>query len=189
MLPAAVFFSPLPLPPVFSTAAPAIHDNQPTPTPIQPSMRTLARATAVALLAVATLSLARDFPKGSPKFEKSLRSALNDAKKNGKPIIAVFSASWCPPCQKMKNDVYPSTAVTPYHEKFNWAYIDTDDNGNRRDKEKFGVSGIPHIQFLDSEGKPLDKQVGSNSPEAFAARLEAILKSAGSGTPGKTASN
>ena len=139
-------------------------------------MKTLTKFFAVAALAVATFTLAADFPKGSPKFEHSLRSALNDAKKNGKPIVAVFSAVWCGPCQTMKKDVYPSAEVTAYHDKFNWAYLDTDDNSNKRDAEKFGVSGIPHIQFLDAEGNPVDKQIGSNSHAAFAKVLEGVLK-------------
>jgi thioredoxin-like negative regulator of GroEL len=142
-------------------------------------MKTLTRSIALALVVACSAALAGDFPKGSPKFEDSLRSALNDAKKNGKPIVAVFSATWCPPCQAMKKDVYPSDAVKAYHDMFNWAYLDTDNNRNSRDGEKFGVSGIPHIQFLDAAGKPIDKQVGGNSPEAFAKKLEDVLKKAG----------
>jgi thioredoxin-like negative regulator of GroEL len=146
-------------------------------------MKTLTRSLALALavLAACSVALASDFPKGSPKFEDSLRAALSDAKKNGKPVVAVFSAVWCGPCQTMKNNVYPSDAVKAYHDKFNWAYLDTDNNRNARDGEKFGVSGIPHIQFLDAAGKPIDKQVGSSSPEAFAQTLEGVLKKAGAG--------
>ena len=129
-------------------------------------------------LAVITPALAGDFPKGSPKFEKSYRSALSDAKKTGKPVILVFSASWCGPCQTMKKDVYPSAAVKEYHDKFVWAYLDTDDNDNEKAAKEFGVSGIPHIQFLDATGKSVDKQIGSTSPESFATKLAAVLKKA-----------
>lgn len=156
-------------------------DPAPTQTRRHP-MKTLTKSIALAVIAACSVALAGDFPKGSPKFEDSLRSSLNDAKKNGKPIIAVFSAVWCGPCQKMKNDVYPSEAIKPFHDKFNWAYLDTDNNRNARDGEKFGVNGIPHIQFLDASGNPIGKQVGSTSPEAFAKTLESMLAKAGSGT-------
>ncbi len=133
---------------------------------------------AVAFIAAST-SFAGNHPKGSPKFKTSLSAALTEAKKDNKPVIAIFSAVWCGPCQKMKNDVYPSEAVKPFHDKFVWAYLDVDVASNNAAKKKFGVSGIPHIEFLDSTGKSIGKQVGSNSPEAFAKTLEEMLKKAG----------
>ncbi|WP_038172315.1 thioredoxin family protein [Verrucomicrobium sp. BvORR106] len=146
-------------------------------------MKTLIKSLALVLLASAALVHAGDFPKGSPKFESSLRSALNDAKKNGKPIVAVYSAVWCGPCQSMKNNVYPSDAVKPLHDKFNWAYLDSDDKRNAKDKEKFGVSGIPHIEFLNAAGESVGKQVGSSSPESFAKKLNDVLAKAGTAAP------
>ena len=145
-------------------------------------MKTLTKTIAFAVLAACSVALASSFAERSLKFEDSLRSALNDAKKNGKPIVAVFSAVWCAPCQTMKKEVYPSDAVKAYHDKFNWAYLDTDIKRNEKDGEKFGVSGIPHIQFLDKDGNPVDKQVGSSSPESFAKKLEAVLAKAGGST-------
>jgi thioredoxin-related protein len=79
----------------------------------------------------------------------------------------------------MKKEVYPSAEVKPYHDKFVWAYLDADDESNAADAEKYGVSGIPHIQFLDKNGNPVDKQVGSSSPEEFASTLKSVLKKTG----------
>ncbi|WP_050025640.1 thioredoxin family protein [Verrucomicrobium sp. BvORR034] len=150
-------------------------------------MKTLIKSLALVLLTSAALVHAGDFPKGSPKFESSLRSALNDAKKNGKPIVAVYSAVWCGPCQAMKNNVYPSDSVKPLHDKFNWAYLDADDKRNEKDMKKFGVSGIPHIEFLNAAGESVGKQVGGNSPEAFASKLNEVLTKAGTAPATATA--
>jgi thioredoxin-related protein len=144
-------------------------------------------------LVAATLvlpSLAGDFPKGSPKFEDSYRKVMADAKKSGKPAIVVFSASWCPPCQSMKNEVYPSKEVQALHDQFEWAYIDVDNSDSSSEKaaQEFGVQGIPHIQFVDAEGKTLDKQVGGSDPASFAATLKAVLAKAGK-TEKATAAN
>ena len=137
-------------------------------------MKALSTMLAVAVLATSSVFSA-DFPKGSPKFKTTLGAAQAEAKKDGKPVIAIFSAVWCGPCQAMKHDVYPSDAVKPFHDKFVWAYLDADSSGNQAAMKKFNVSGIPHIEFLASDGTSLGKQVGSSSPEAFAKKLSDIL--------------
>jgi thiol:disulfide interchange protein len=141
-------------------------------------MNILLRSIAIGMLTACSVAFAADFPQGSPAFEHKLSAALAKAKSENKPVVAVFSAVWCGPCQAMKKSVYPSDAVKPYHDKFVWVYIDTDEKSNAADAEKYGVSGIPHIQFLDKGGKALDQQVGSSSPKAFADTLEGVLKKA-----------
>jgi len=134
----------------------------------------------VAALVVPMVVMAGEFPAGSPRFASSLSAATKAASVSGKPVVVVFSASWCPPCQTMKNEVYPSAAVKAFHDRFEWAYLDVDDESNAAAAEKLGVDGIPHIQFLSTTGKDLGQQVGSSSAEEFAKRLEKVLKKSGS---------
>lgn len=136
-------------------------------------MKALLTLTA-AFLTLALSVVAADFPKGSPKFVTSYRQALSKAEKEGKPVVLVFSAAWCPPCQQMKKNVYPSAEVTPMHDKFVWAYLDVDEGDNSRAAENFSVSGIPHVEFLDASGKSLGKQVGGVTPAAFASLLKDV---------------
>lgn len=133
------------------------------------------------LAALFTFSLqASDFPAGSPKFFTSYPSALKAAKENGKPVILVFSAAWCGPCQSMKKDVYPSSEVQPFHDKFNWAYLDIDEEANSKLSEGFHVETIPHIFFLDASGKTtLDQLKNLVTPKEFAKKLTHVLKKAG----------
>ena len=134
-------------------------------------------ATVAALVVSAEAS---DFPKGSPKFVTSYRQALSKAEKEGKPLVIVFSAAWCPPCQQMKKNVYPSAEVSALHDKFVWAYLDVDESGNSKAAEKYGVNGIPHIEFLDKSGKSIGKQVGGTSPTSFVATLNEMISKSGS---------
>ena len=96
----------------------------------------------------------------------------------GKPMIVVFSAAWCPPCQSMKKNVYPSADVKPLHDKFVWAYLDVDDEKNAKIAEQYKVQGIPHIQFLGKDGKDLGNQVGGVAPAEFAGLLTKVSEKA-----------
>ncbi len=140
---------------------------------------TLVAALLVGVVSLVTRTHAADFPKGSPKFLTSYDAALKASKESGKPVVMIFSAAWCGPCQANKKAVYPSDAVQPFHEKFVWAYLDADDEANIPAMQKFGVTGIPHIQFLDKGGKSLGNAVGGTSPEEFAKVLDVTLKRAG----------
>jgi len=132
----------------------------------------------VLLAALALPALGADFPKGSPKFLTDYKAALAAAQAESKPVVVVFSAVWCPPCQVMKKSVYPSKEVAALHDKFVWAYLDTDVEANAAAAQKHGVSGIPHIEFLSAKGKSLGNQVGSTSPADFAGTLEKVLAKA-----------
>jgi thioredoxin-related protein len=117
-------------------------------------------------------------PKGGPKFAHSLATATKAAKQSGKPIVLVFSATWCGPCQEMKKSVYPSAEVVPLHDKFEWVYLDIDEN--EKTAERFKVSSIPHIEFLKPTGESIGQQVGSSDAKDFAKTLTGILSKAGS---------
>ncbi len=135
-------------------------------------------STILALLAISATAFGAGFPKGSPKFHTDYNAAMKMAQEKKKPLLVVFSATWCPPCQANKRDVYPSSAVKPFHDDFVWVYLDTDVKKNVAIAQKFAVSGIPHIQFVNSNGKSIDQSVGGTSPKSFAKKLGKVLKKA-----------
>lgn len=113
-----------------------------------------------------------------PVFSHDYKEALEMAKSTNKPLILIFSASWCPPCQHMKKSVYPSKEVQPFHDSFVWAYLDADVQENGPILAAYGASAIPHIEFLTSEGKSLGHIANSTSPDQFAKLLQKVLKRA-----------
>jgi len=123
-----------------------------------------------------------DFPQGSPPFFTDYVKGLTKAKEQGKPVVVVFSAAWCPPCQQMKRETYPSQVVQPLHDKFIWIYIDTDVPENKKAAKHHGVRGIPQIDLLDSKGQRVDQQVGGSSAKAFAKKLDTVLTKHESGS-------
>lgn len=137
---------------------------------------TIAVFAALALTFTAA-AFAKD-PKGSPAFVTDYEAAIKKAKKEDKPLIVIFSAAWCGPCQANKKNVYPSAAVKPYHDKFVWAYLDTDDKKNHPAIRKYKVRGIPHIEFVGDGGDSLGQAIGGTTPKDFARTLASVLKKA-----------
>ncbi|KAI3698480.1 hypothetical protein L2E82_42055 [Cichorium intybus] len=95
----------------------------------------------------------------------------------GKKLGLYFSASWCPPCQRFTpnlvevyNELIPKgdleiifisadkdiDSFTGYFSKMPWLAVPFSDSKTRESlDESFKVNGIPHLVFLDENGKLL----------------------------------
>lgn len=107
-------------------------------------------------------------------FHPNLSSALQASHGTGKPVVAVFSASWCAPCKTMLTSTYPSNQVKPFHESFVWAYLDIDQPVNQLIMREFKVTSIPHISFIGSDGLPIAQITGTKQPDEFATILAVV---------------
>lgn len=109
------------------------------------------------------------------EFHSSFSTAQEKAKAEEKPLIVIFSAVWCPPCQQMKRYVYPSPEIEPYHEEFVWAYLDADEEENQALMQQYGVQGIPHLALHDKDGKVISQLRGAMGPDQLALELSEAL--------------
>ena len=82
--------------------------------------------------------------------------ALLESLKTGKPILLVFSASWCQPCQIMKHNVWPSPEIVcAVGAAFIPVLLDVDAAENQSIARRCGIEIIPTILVVNSEGKIL----------------------------------
>lgn len=95
-------------------------------------------------------------PADGIAWRTDLSEALGESARSGKPVLADFSATWCPPCQVMKHEVWPDARVAKaVNEGFIPVALDADAAGSRGPAQQYGVEAIPTLLALDSQGKVL----------------------------------
>ncbi|MCR9120637.1 MAG: thioredoxin family protein [bacterium] len=60
---------------------------------------------------------------------KPYSEALKDSQDNGKPLLVLVSAEWCPACQVMKNTVLKPLEEEGQLESVEWATVNLDNDG------------------------------------------------------------
>lgn len=103
-----------------------------------------------------------DLPEG---WTTDWKTATAKAKESNKPILAVFSAEWCGPCQAMKKEVYPEADVKKALE--GWVPVYIDEKADRATMESFKVEAFPTFVVLSPEAKEEYRFVGGRPKEAF----------------------
>ena len=80
---------------------------------------------------------------------------------NGLPTIVDFSATWCPPCQKLK-PIF-SKLEEEFNGRINFVTIDVD--ANPQISQYYGVQSIPMLIFMDKDGQVKNTIVGFQTRE------------------------
>ena len=82
-----------------------------------------------------------------------------------KPVLLYFTASWCPPCQKMKSTTFANPDVAEALRDCVTVKVDVDDDRETAAAHK--VRSIPHMKLLSADGKLIKETGGYLSPEQF----------------------
>lgn len=147
-------------------------------------MKAITHLAVFALSAVAMVGCAFSEPlKG---WSEDLEKALEQAKKENKPVLVEFTGSdWCPPCKMMRKEVFSkSEFVDAAAKKFILVEIDMPRGDKEVAKknqplvEKYKVDGFPTVILLDSAGKEFGRFYASEHPNIpdFLKRLDKELE-------------
>lgn len=99
-----------------------------------------------------------DAPTSMIDWRGDLDSALAEVETSGKPLLLVFSASWCPPCIVMKHDVWPDAEVShAVNRGYVPLHVDVDDPANSALAARYDIRGIPAVLIIDAQGKLLQQ--------------------------------
>ncbi len=110
-------------------------------------------------------------PTGPPT---NLDAALQIAKSQGLPVLADFSAHWCPPCQHLRVEVLENPVWQPALAGFVPVVLDADDPSSFPAKDRYRIGGYPTVLLLDGDGAVLDRIEGYSGPESFIERLRSV---------------
>gem|GEM_PF-911518 len=103
----------------------------------------------------------QDYPKAQAK-----------AVAQKKPLLAVFSAIWCGPCQIMIKNVYPQQKVIKALENVVPIYIDVDKHGDIGNR--FEITHYPTFVLINPQGKELGRFTGGYDADGFLAEINKI---------------
>jgi thiol:disulfide interchange protein len=105
--------------------------------------------------------------QGTLNWEHDLAAAQKRALKEGKPLFVDIWAEWCPPCQHLKNNVFPSPDAQKALARYVPVSLMTETKGrqpnpaNMKIAAQFRVEAYPTLLILDGHGKESKRQVGA----------------------------
>jgi thiol:disulfide interchange protein len=114
------------------------------------------------------------------KWEETYAAAVKRAKAEKKLIMMDIWTEWCPPCQHLKKNVFP----TPEAQAALARFVPLSALAQKQDgtplkegtalAERFHLEGYPTLIILDADGKELRRKVGAfRTGQDFAAWLAA----------------
>ncbi|MCX8070830.1 MAG: thioredoxin family protein [Candidatus Binatia bacterium] len=143
------------------------------------------RVVGASLLGVA-LWLALPSDAGSMiEWEEYSELALEQAVRDGKPVLIDFVADWCIPCHEMEATTFADRRVAELAERFVMLRADVtlDTEKTKAMTERFRVLGVPTIVLLDPEGREVQRLVGYVTAEELALAMGKLAPRAAGAEP------
>ncbi len=125
---------------------------------------------------------------GGAGWTTSMKEAIAESKKTGKPILADFTGSdWCGWCIKLNNEVFSKSQFKNWAKK-NVVLLELDYPSRKQQsaavkkqnnalKNKYKIRGYPTILLLGADGKVLQKTgYGRGGPQAWIGNIKKTVK-------------
>lgn len=104
------------------------------------------------------------------RWYNSPQEAIDEASKQNKRVLLIFSASWCPSCRKLEDETLKNRDVLgKISENYIAAKIDVDSDPSAA--SSYGIYVIPTTIILDSSGNEIGRREGYMAPEEFLSYL------------------
>ena len=118
--------------------------------------------------------------KGQVNMLPASKTAILQAIDEGKPVVLVFSADWCPFCRRLERETFTDGEVARLAKDFAVFRVDMTSSTPPPEMvelaKKYGAEGLPTVAFLNARGEWVKDLtlVGYEPPREFAKRLRAL---------------
>lgn len=118
------------------------------------------------------------------KGADALQQQLDEARRNGQPVLVDFYADWCVACKVLEEKTLNQADVLAALAAANYRLIKADiteiNRENQNIMQRYGIIGLPCLIFFDPAGKEVDgsRILGEMGPESFISHLNAKVSAA-----------
>jgi thioredoxin:protein disulfide reductase len=118
-------------------------------------------------------------PKVDVQWEPYTEARLEQARREGKPVMIDFTAAWCLACLELKTYTYTNPRVVRESERFVRLVVDAtreNDQNVQRILKKHEVVGLPTVIFIGSDGQERRalRLTGFEPANAFLKRMQQV---------------
>jgi thiol-disulfide isomerase/thioredoxin len=114
--------------------------------------------------------------QGIEFFHGDFAEALEEAKKQEKPIFVDAYTTWCGPCKMMAKNVFTNQQVGDFfNANFVSVKIDMEQADGLSFQKTYPVTAYPTLYFIGSDGKVLKRIIGAKGTDAFINEAKSVL--------------
>lgn len=111
--------------------------------------------------------------KSALVWQSDFAASLQEAKEQKKPMLVDFYATWCGPCRRLDEEVFPDPEVAARLAKFILVKVDVD-----QDTETafaWQIASMPRSIIFNIYGQPISDRIGFMEAADYAAMLDDAL--------------
>lgn len=128
----------------------------------------------LAALVAGVLLMATTATAAGTGWYTDYEEAVAAAKREGKPIFADFSTTWCGNCRLLEQQTFPHPVVSTRLDNFVKLHIDAEQRADVA--QRYNVQAYPTLVMLDPSGRMVTQEVGFVKPQQLAGTLDRAMQ-------------